>query len=79
MYNAYIPKGGFAVTPSDTTQLGSPIPTQLYIGSAGSLVIVTEDGSTLTYPVIQAGTILWMRVAQVKATGTTATQIIAHY
>lgn len=79
MYNAYVPRGGFAVTPNDTTELGPPILTQLYIGSAGSLAIITEDGSALTYPIVPAGTFLSMRIKRVLATGTTASAIIAHY
>lgn len=80
MYNAYIAKGGIAVTPSDTTDLAVPsIATQIYVGVAGSLVIVTEDGSTLTYPYLDAGAVLWMRTRRVMATGTTASGIVAHY
>lgn len=79
MYNAYVPRGTIAVTPSDTVELGPPIPTMLYISSAGALAIVTEDGSTPIYPLVAGGTFLAMRVRRVLATGTTASGIIAHY
>ena len=79
MYNAYVYRGGYAVVPSDVTELGPPMITGLYVGSAGSLVLVTEDGPTLTYPVVQAGTFITMRVRKVMATGTSASAINAHY
>jgi hypothetical protein len=79
MFNAYLRRGGFAVTPSNTTQLGPPILTGLYVASGGTLAIVTEDGSTLNFPVINAGQFIDMRIAQVLATGTTCTGILGLY
>jgi len=91
MYNAYAPKGGFPVTPSDTAPLnpgtgygptaGTPVPiaTQLYIGGAGNVSLISEDGSPLLYQGVPAGSVIWMRTVQVKATGTTATNILALY
>lgn len=78
MYNAYLAHGGFAVTPSDTTELGPPIPTGLYVGSSGDVVLTTEDNSLLTYKQVPAGTTIWMRYHKVMA-ATTASLLIAQY
>ena len=69
---------GAAVTPSDTVAL--PVASKrLWIGGAGNVTIVTIAGTTLTYTGVPAGTYLHVRASQVKATGTTATNIVAEY
>lgn len=65
-----------AITPSDTTDL-TYITRAIYIGAAGNLVVTPlQGGSDVTYAVL-AGQILPVRVTRVKATGTTATGIVA--
>jgi hypothetical protein len=64
------------VTPNDSSDLAS-IARGLYVGGAGDLSIVTSDGDTVTLTGVQAGTVLPVRVARVRATGTTATAIVA--
>lgn len=68
-------KGGAAVTPSDTDELARYC-RALYITGAGNVVVVTVDGSELTFAVI-ASQVLPVRCKQVKATNTTATGILA--
>ncbi len=65
-----------AVTPSDTVAL--PVASKrLWVGGAGNVKVLTTGGSTVTYTAVPAGTYLQVRAAQVFATGTTATNIIA--
>ena len=66
------------VTPSDSAPL--PIASKrLWVGGAGDVSIVTTGGVSVTYAGVPAGTYLNVRAAQVNATGTTATDIIAEY
>lgn len=63
-----------AVTPSDTTVL---VPSQLYIGTTGTIVsVVTLGGETITFVSPSAGTVLPVIVTKVKA-ATNATNLIA--
>lgn len=62
-----------SVTPSDTTnQTGSG----LHVGGAGAVSLVTEGGDTVTFSGLTAGTVLYVRFTQVRATGTTATLLV---
>lgn len=66
------------VIPSDSTDL-SYTSRALWVGTPGDLVITpAAGGSDVTYTV-QAGTILPIRVSRVKATGTTAGNIVSWY
>ena len=66
------------VIPSDTVPL--PIASKrLWVGGAGDVSIVTTGGVSVTYAGVPAGAYLNVRAAQVNATGTTATDIIAEY
>lgn len=69
-------RGGAAVTPSDTTVLS---PTRgLFIGGAGNVTVDFADGTTgVLLTAISVGTIHPVSVVKVKATGTTATAIVA--
>ena len=67
-----------AVTPSDSTDLGN-VTRWLYVGGLGSLVCIMADGTTATFAAVPAGTLLPIRVSRVKATGTTATDIVASW
>lgn len=62
-----------AVTTSDTAP---NVFTRLYIGGAGNVAVVTEAGNTVTFTAVPVGTQLDIRVRQVLATGTTATNIV---
>lgn len=64
-----------AVTPNDGVDLAN-VPRGLYIGTGGN-VVVTMDSSDITFANVPAGTILPIECTRVKATGTTAANIVA--
>ena len=66
-----------AVTPNDSTVFNAT--RGLYIGGAGNVAVVMHDGSTVTFNALAVGVIHLISVKQVKATGTTATNIVALY
>ena len=49
----------------------------LYIGGAGDVALVTENGDSVTFVGLLAGTILPVRCTRVDSTNTTATSIVA--
>lgn len=65
--------GGTAITTSDTVDQQY---SAIYIGAAGNLSVVMEDGSTVTFIAPPVGTILPIRVRRVRATLTTASSLI---
>lgn len=65
-----------AVTPSDSAQI-SRVARALYVGGSGDVKLVTEEGNTVTFQDIVAGSILPVKATKVFATGTTATNIVA--
>jgi len=67
-----------AVTPSDSQALANASK-RLWIGGAGNVTLITVGGETVTYNSVPAGTYLKVRANQVKATGTTATNIVAEF
>lgn len=68
-----------AVTPSDSTDL-TYTTRALYVGGAGTVVVNMNDtGSSISFVAVAAGSVLPIRVDRVRATGTTATNIVALY
>lgn len=67
-----------AVTPSDSADLAATPTRALYIGTTGNLVVNMADDTSVTFTAVPVG-ILWISVDRVKATGTTASNIIALY
>jgi len=71
---------GFAITPSDTTTFfanNQPLCCRaIYVGVGGTIVLITAGGTTLTFLGVTAGQVLPVMAQQVKATGTTATNLI---
>lgn len=68
-----------AVTPHDSNAL-SRVPKALFIGTGGHLTMRGAVGSTDTvWKNIPSGTLLWFRAKFVRATGTTAADILALY
>jgi hypothetical protein len=61
-----------ALTKSDTTTYQPPMDA-LYIGGAGAAAVVTEDGQTVTFSGLVAGTILPVRFTKLMSTNTDAT------
>ena len=69
-------RSALAVTPNDSTVLQSGI-RALYVGGAGNVSVVTAGGQTVTFSGVPAGQILPIQVTRVRATGTTASLILA--
>lgn len=65
-----------AVTPNDSTDLANDS-RALYVGGAGDISIVTVGGDTVTLSSVPAGAVLSIMVRRVRATGTTATNIVS--
>lgn len=64
----------YAVTPHNTNPNNY---SYLYVGGAGDIVVVPELGSTaVTLTAVPVGSFIWLRTSLVKATGTTATNIV---
>lgn len=68
----------FAVTPHDSTNFTYNC-RALYIGGEGDVVVVTEDGTAVTYVGVPAGSILPVVAKRVNSTNTTATDIVGMY
>lgn len=67
-----------AVTPHDTNAIASCV--ALYVGGAGNITLRTnDDDSDVLFTGVTAGSILPIRARYVRATGTTATAIVALY
>lgn len=66
------------ITPSDAAELAS-ITRALYVGGSGDVVVVMRGGQTVTFRAAAAGSTLPIRVKQVRATGTTATNLVGLY
>ena len=70
-------ENAIAVTPSDSVDLTGAPCRALYIGTGGNLSVII-GGATVTFSNV-AGGILPIRASRVRATGTTATNIVALY
>ena len=75
------------ITPSDTVDFygGASSKTTrqvcdaLYVGGAGNVAAVLEDGTAIAFNAAVAGFLIPVRAKRVNATGTTATGIVALY
>ena len=65
-----------SITPNDSTDLTNAT-RGIYIGGAGDISLITVGGDTVTLSGVLAGTILPVRAARVRATSTTATNLVA--
>ena len=64
-----------AVTPSDTAQIGNA--RSLWVGTAGNVAVTTAAGNDAIFVGVQG--YLFVSCIRVKATGTTASSIVALY
>lgn len=64
------------VTPSDANDLSTP-GVGLYVGGAGNISAIMEDGTTVTFTAVPVGTVLPFIFKRINATGTTATNLVA--
>ena len=71
-------RGGFAITTSDSADLLAET-RAIYVGSAGDLVAVLASGDEVTFVGLAGGTVLPVRAKRVKATGTTAGDLVGLY
>jgi hypothetical protein len=65
-----------AVTPSDSADIGE-LTKAVWVGGAGNLVAVAQDGTTCTFTGVPAGSWLPLTVKRINSTNTTATSIVA--
>lgn len=73
---SFLASSAIAVTPSDT--VGFAVTNAgVWVGGAGNMVCVMEDGRTATFTGVTAGSLLPIRVTRVNSTSTTATSILA--
>jgi len=71
---------GVDVTPSDSvdvTGATANTPATLFVGTGGDVEVITLGGSTLVLKNIADGSFLPIQITRVKATNTTATDIVA--
>lgn len=69
----------FAITPSDTVNFARPTRGGIYVGTAGDVVAVLEDGSTVTFKTVGDTYVLPVIAIRVNATGTTASSLVGLY
>jgi hypothetical protein len=67
------------ITPSDTVDLARGLTDGVWVGGAGNLVAVMENGQARTLTGVTAGALLPLAVKRINATNTTATVILALY
>ena len=48
-------------------------------GTGGAVALITVGGDTVTYTAVPSGAYLQVRAARIKATGTTASNIVVEY
>lgn len=65
----------YAVTPNNDADLAD-VPRALWVGGGGNISLVMASG-TVTLEAVPDGTLLPVRPSRVRATGTTATAIVA--
>lgn len=67
----------YAITPNDTDPLPS-IPKGIYVGTGGDVTLRGKDGAAdVTYKNLADGSYIAVRALYVRATGTTASNMIA--
>lgn len=66
-----------AVTPSDSADLPMGQALSLYIGGAGNVALDTPTATNVVFVGLAVGTVLNVAATRVRATGTTATNLVA--
>lgn len=64
------------ITPDDNTNITGGTVRAIMVGVAGNVAAIMADGTTGTFPALNAGDIYPFQIARVLSTGTTATGII---
>lgn len=65
----------FTIVPDDLSELPE-VTRALYVGIGGALAVVMQTGAEIVLEGVVAGTVLPLRVRQVKTSGTTAGAIV---
>ena len=68
------PGSAGAITPSDSENL--PTPSVVYVGTGGNVAVTTPQGDQVTFANLPTGSIIPVQVLRVRATGTTATNLV---
>lgn len=69
-------RSALAAVPADGIPLAS-IPKAVFVGTAGDLTLrAVDDSQPVTFRNLAAGTILPVRAAEIRATGTTAADLV---
>lgn len=66
---------GFAITPDDGVELDE-ITRAIYVGTTGDVAIVLASNTELLFKNVGSGTMLPIRARFIKATGTSATDLL---
>lgn len=69
---------GFAITPADGADLAAET-RGLWVGGSGDIALVLASGDEITLAGVVGGSILPLRLRRIKATGTSATQLVGLY
>ena len=72
-----LPDGGKAITPNDADTFAQPV--SVYVGGAGTITVTPANLQADVILTMPAGSVVPFRVVAVKATGTTATLLVAVY
>lgn len=65
----------FPLTPSDTVDLRETT-RGIYVGTGGDISVVMASGDTVSFASVPDGAVLPLRVTRLRATGTTAGNIV---
>ncbi len=77
MDTTFSARNAVAVTTHDTNAI-APIPTKIYVGGAGNITCrMMGSSADVVFTAVPVGTILPIKVQYIRATGTTATLMIA--
>lgn len=69
---------GYAITPHDTNEIGTFEPTGIWVGGAGAITCrLVDSAADIVISGIPAGTLLHIVPTHIRATGTTATLMVA--
>jgi hypothetical protein len=75
MVRSFVARGGFAITPNNTTLLTNKA-FGIYVGTAGNLTVLTDKDETVTFSDVPAGSIIPIVAKRVNVTGTTASNLV---
>jgi hypothetical protein len=66
---------GFSINPSDTLDLAEAT-RAIYVGTGGDIVATLNSGADITLSNVPTGSVLPIRCSRVKATNTTAANLV---